>query len=310
MRAAVLFLIATTAPAWQPPKAADPVATAQMQAARGQCAEAVETLTTLLKGTAKAPVPAYLLLGFCQGQLGRPDAAMDALRAGLKAWPAAPLLERTLGERLFQAQYDSTEAGKLLEHAARLLPRDPEAKHYYAQWAYLNARHRICATQEQQALALPGLNPVALLQMNTLLGMCESGLENPTGARAAFERALAINAKAPSYDPIAAMEYVKFLTRYNEDARAVEIVDEVIRRVPPFGPAHLQKAKYLDRAGDAPAAIAAARTGLALTGNDLNGERAAHTLLARLLARLGNTEEATKEQQWIADHPNPETPRP
>lgn len=306
----VLPLLCSSAWGWQQAKQPDVFGIAQKQAAAGQCGAAVETLNKALQGNAKAPIPAYLLLGYCYQELRRPDVAMDTLRRGLATWPASPQLERALGELLFQKQYDSTEAGKLLEHAARLLPKDPEAKHYYAQWAYLNARHRICATQEQQALALPGLSDLALLQMYTLLGMCEGGLENAAGARAAFERAVTINAKQTSYDTIAAMQYVQFLTRYNEDARAAEVVDEVIRRVPIFGPAHLQKAKYLDRAGEAAPAIAEARLGLASAGNDLNSERAAHTLLARLLARMGNSELAAKEQQWIADHPNPETPRP
>ena len=303
-------MLCASAWAWQQTKQPDVFQLAQKQAATGQCGAAVETLSKALQASAKAPIPAYLLLSYCNQETRRPDVATDTLRRGLTAWPAAPQLERALGELLFQKQYDSTEAGKLLEHAARLLPKDPEAKHYYAQWAYLNARHRICATQEQQALALPGLSELALLQMYTLLGMCEGGLEDATGARAAFEHATAINEKQPNYDPIAAMQYVQFLTRYNEEARAAEVVDEIIRRLPSFGPAHLQKAKYLDRAGDAASAITEARRGLASAGNDLNSERAAHTLLARLLARRGDTEEAAKEQQWIADHPNPETPRP
>ena len=98
------------------------------------------------------------------------------MRAGLRAYPAAPILERALGQLLFRARYDSSEAGALLAHAAKMLPRDPEAKHYYAQWAYLNGRDRICVEQEREALALPGLNDLAALQMHTLLGMCYSRL--------------------------------------------------------------------------------------------------------------------------------------
>ncbi|MCU1326537.1 MAG: hypothetical protein JWN34_1907 [Bryobacterales bacterium] len=252
---------------------------------------------------------AYLMLGQCNREMGRGDAAVEALRKGLKAWPASPLLERALGEMLFRTQYDSTEAGKLLEHAARLLPRDPEARHYYARWAYLNARHRICATQEKEAVGLPGLSDLAFLQMYTLLGMCEGGIENAEAARAAFKRAGAVNSKQSSCDPIAATQYVQFLTRYNDDTRAAKIVDEVLERVSGFGPAHLQKAKYLDRAGQSAAATTEARLALASAGNDLNSERACHTLLARCFAAIGRSVEAAREQQWIADHPNPEAPR-
>src|SRR5207244_3498928 len=112
--------------------------------------------------------------------------------------------ERMLGEILFRRKYDSTEAGTLLAHAAKVMARDPEAKHYYAQWAYLNARDRICAQQERDALALPGLSDLALLQMYTLKGLCESRLEEADNARTAFQRANEINERQKSYDPVAA----------------------------------------------------------------------------------------------------------
>jgi tetratricopeptide (TPR) repeat protein len=227
----------------------------------------------------------------------------------LRAYPAAPVLERALGQLLFRSQYDSSEAGTLLAHAATMLPRDPEAKHYYAQWAYLNARDRICVQQEREALALPGLNDLALLQMYTLLGMCQSRLEEADGARSAFQRANEINARQTAYDPIAAFQYVQFLTRYGDDAAAQAIVDQILQRVPRFGPAHLEKAKYHDRAGEPARAIAEATLALSSDGNDVNSERAAHSLMARCYSLLGNADEAAKEQQWIEAHPNPETPR-
>ena len=108
-----------------------------------------------------------------------------SLRAGLRVYPGAPLLERALGQLLFRIKFDSSEAGTLLARAAKMMPRDAQARHYYAQWAYLNARERICVDQERAALALPGLNDLAALQMNTLLGMCYSRLlqEDGSGAR-------------------------------------------------------------------------------------------------------------------------------
>jgi tetratricopeptide (TPR) repeat protein len=230
----------------------------------------------------------------------------------LRNYPAAPVLERALGQLLFRAKYDSTEAGSLLARAAKMLPQDPEAKHYYAQWAYLNARDRICVQQEREALALPGLNDLALLQMNTLLGMCQSRLpevEGAQGARKAFQRANEINTRQTAYDPIAAMQYVQFLTLYGDDAAAQEVVDHILTHVPRFGPAHLEKAKYYDRSRDPERAISEAKLALASEGNDINTERAAHGLLARCYFLLGNAEAAAKEQQWIEAHPNPETPR-
>jgi tetratricopeptide (TPR) repeat protein len=210
-------------------------------------------------------------------------------------------------------KFDSAEAGTLLARAAKMLPLDPQARHYYAQWAYLNARERICIDQEREALTLPGLNDLAVLQMNTLLGMCYGRLsqeaEAADGARLAFQRANAINARQAAYDPIAAYQYVQFLMRHGDDKAAQTIVDEVLQRIPRFGPARLERAKYYDREGECARAIAEARLALASDGNDINSERAAHILMARCYSLLGNDEEAAKEQKWIEAHPNPETPR-
>jgi tetratricopeptide (TPR) repeat protein len=156
---------------------------------------------------------------------------------------------------------------------------------------------------------LPGLNDLALLQMNTLLGMCDSRLEEADGARRAFQRANEVHLHQTSYDPVAAFQYVQFLARYGDDASAKEIVDQILKRVPQFGPAHLEKAKYSDRSGDPAGAISEAKLALSSEGNDVNSERAAHSLLARCYAMVGNAEEAEKEPQWIDAHPNPETPR-
>jgi len=162
------------------------------------------------------------------------------------------------------------------------------------------------------ALALPGLNDLAALQMHTLLGMCYSRLpevEGAQGARRAFQRANEINGGQTAYDPVAAFQYVQFLTRYGDAAAAQAIVDQILQRVPRFGPARLEKAKYHDRAGEPARAIAEATLALSSEGIDVNSERAAHMLLARCHSLLGNAEEAAKEQQWIEAHPNPETPR-
>lgn len=294
-------------------QAQSPLTVAVAQAQAGQCHEAVATLDAAIRTDPKGGETPYLLLADCHTQLADPTKAEAALRAGLRVYPSAPVLERTLGQLLFRIKYDSNEAGALLARAAKLMPRDAQAKHYYAQWAYLNARERICVDQERGALALPGLNDLAALQMNTLLGMCYSRLlqedEAAQGARLAFQRANEINARQTAYDPIAAFQYVQFLARYGDDVAAQTVVDEILQRVPRFGPARLEKAKHFDRGGDCARAIAEAKLALSSGGNDLNGERAAHMLMARCYSQLGNAEEAAKEQQWIEAHPNPETPR-
>ena len=119
--------------------------------------------------------------------------------------------------------------------------------------------------------------------------------EAAQGARLAFQRANEIHARQTAYDPIAAFQYVQFLTRYGDDAAAQIVIDEILQRIPRFG--------------DCARAITEAKLALSSDGNDINSERAAHLLMARCYSLLGNADEAAKEQQWIEAHPNPEAPR-
>jgi tetratricopeptide (TPR) repeat protein len=278
------------------------------QADEGNCAAAVKTLTSAL---ASAPAPtaaSYVVLSDCQAQMNRPADAEQVLRKGLSAHPANPSLEAALGELLMDAQPNSMEAGQLLEHSVRTAPRDPDARHSYAQWAHKNLRERVCVTQERAALLLPGLDDDELLQMNTLLGICSGRIEDADGARIAFRKANAINLRQKTYNPEAAWQYVEFLKRFGEDAEVQSIAGEILARVPGFGPALLERAKYFDREGQPDKAAEAARLALQGAGNDLNDERTAHGILARSFTALGETGNATREQAWVDAHPDHETP--
>ncbi len=279
------------------------------QVKSGNCAAAVRTMTPALHAATK-PIPAaYLLVSVCQTQMEQSAEAEATLRNGLAAHPGAAVLERALGELLMHAHSDSPEAGHLLAQAVTHMPGDPEARHYYAQWAYMNSLERVCTTQEQAALRLPGLNDTALLQMNTLLAICVSRLKDTAGARSAFRRANEINLRQKNYDPVAAWEYMQFLGRVGDQTELQSIVDQILERVPEFGPARLERAKRFDRAGRPAQAVEEARLVLKGVGNDFNIERAAHAILARSFTALGRADEASREQAWIESHPNPETPR-
>jgi tetratricopeptide (TPR) repeat protein len=232
----------------------------------------------------------------------------QALRDALAAHPDDSVLQRTLGEFLMRRQFDNAEAGKLLAAASKAAPRDPEARHYYAQWTYMNDRERICAEQEKAALLLPGLNDLARLQMNTLLGLCLGKLEDAAGARAAFRRAEEINNSQKNYDPMASWQYLQFLTRFGVDADAQGLAGRILKHVPNFSPALLERAKYFDRSGQPEKAIEQAQLTLQGGGVDVNVERAAHGVLARSYMALGQSDNAEREQSWIQAHANPETP--
>jgi hypothetical protein len=276
-------------------------------AKQGNCAAAVQTLTSAL-ASAPAPTAApYLLLSDCAAQMNRPADAEQILRKGLSAHPASPALQLALGELLMDVQPYSLEAGQLLEHSVRAAPRDAEARHSYARWAHVNLRERICVAQEKAALLLPGLDDDELLQMNTLLGICSGRIEDAVEARAAFRRANAVNLRQKTYAPEAAWQYIEFLKRFGGDAEVQSIAGEILDRVPGFGPARLERAKYFDREGQPEKAAEAARLVLQSAGNDLNDERAAHGILARSFTALGDTGNASREQAWIEAHPNSET---
>ena len=272
-------------------------------AEKGNYAAAVQTLTSALASSPAPTAAPYLLLSDCYLQMNRSADAEQILRKGLSAHPADPLLELFLGELRMDAQPDSPEAGQLLEHSVRTAPRDPEARHSYARWAHMNSRDRICVAQEKAAVLLPGIDDVTLMKMNTQLGICSGPIEDVAGARAAFRRANAINLRQKTYDAAVAWEYVQFLRRFGVDAEVQSIVGEILERVPGFGPARLERAKYFDREGQPDKAVEAARLVLQSIGNDLNVERAAHEILARSFTALGDTGNASREQAWIEAHP-------
>ena len=278
------------------------------QAEQGNCAAAVQTLTSALT-SAPAPTAApYLLLSDCYVQMNRQPDAEQILRKGLSAHAGSHDLELFLGELLTDTQSGSLEAGQLLEHSVRTAPRDPEARHSYARWAHMNLRERICVAQEKAALLLPGIDGDTLMKMNTLLGICAGKVEDATEARAAFRRANAINLRQKTYDPAVAWQYVEFLRRFGEDAEVQSMAGEILERVPGFALARLERAKYFDREGQPDKAAEAARLVLQSAGNDLNVEREAHGILARSFTALGETDNASREQAWIEAHPEPETP--
>jgi thioredoxin-like negative regulator of GroEL len=144
--------------AWQQSRPQNPLPAAQSKLQTGDYHEAVRILAAAIRANAQASAPVYLLLADCYLRIQD----MENAQATLTERPARSSrfagFRTALGELLFHAKVDSSQAGMHLARAAKALPRDPEASHYFAQWAYLNARDRICAQQEREALSLPGLN--------------------------------------------------------------------------------------------------------------------------------------------------------
>ena len=256
----------------------------------------------------KTPDPAdgevpYAMLAACYLQLGRVAEGMKVVRDGLIALPQSGLLKRMLGQQLFRDDPYSPEVGELLEGAMTALPRDPESRHYFAQWAYMNNRDEDCAQREREALQAPDLSPMAQLQMNTLMGLCEGRSGNPETARAAFEIAWEINKSLTRFDASSAYWYARFLSSHAETDQLKTILGEILAHAPRHGPVLLERAKLLEREGKTQEAIEAANLALDGEGNDAGSIREAHSILAKSYFLLGQREKAEEEQKWVDEHP-------
>ena len=124
VRAASAFVIACLVATGAAAQARPPFDAALAQAQAGQCHDAVATLEGAIKVNPKGGENLYLLLSDCYTQLGDAAKATATLRGGLRVYPASPQLERSLGQLLFREKFDSSEAGILLAHASKLLPRE------------------------------------------------------------------------------------------------------------------------------------------------------------------------------------------
>lgn len=253
-------------------------------------------------GPAEGDAP-YVLLAACYLQLGRTAEGMKTVRDGLAALPQSGLLKRMLGQQVFRENPHNPEAGALLEAAVNALPGDPESRHYFAQWAYMNNRDEECAQREREALRAPALSPIAQLQMNTLIGMCEGRSGDPDTATAAFETAWQINKSLARFDPTSAYRYARFLADNAEIDRLRTVLGELLAHAPRYGPALVEQAKLLGRDGKATEAIEAASRALGGEGNDAESIREAHIILARSYFMLGDLEKAAREQEWVDEHP-------
>jgi tetratricopeptide (TPR) repeat protein len=281
----------------------DALTTAREQVRHGDCQAAVETLMPVVQSGTKPVEDAPIqLLAACLERLGQADRAVETLRSGLRTKPDSAAIKKTLGEVLFRQAPDNAEAGQLLGDAVKGDPQDPEARHYYAQWASLNNRDQICADQEQAAVKLHGLNDIALLQMYSLLGICLSHLEQTGPADAAFQKAFEIDLHQQPFNPAMAYQYIQFLTSRGRAEQANKVVNETLHRSPNFGPAHLERAKSFDHERQTEKVIEEAKAALAGDGDDDANVRAAHVLLAKSYFILGKTKEAEAEQQWVESH--------
>jgi tetratricopeptide (TPR) repeat protein len=279
---------------------------ANLQAARayiaqGNLAKAAESLDRALDANPDPGSEPYLTLMDCRLKLGQKDKALDAAERGVKRYPASGPLLKAAGAMILQENSSSERAGELLERATKAMPQDPGAHYAYGLWALMNHHEEIAIAAETRALALSPADDLKV-QAQTFIGLGEDALKRPQLAEAAFRAALAANRKLPNPNPSAALEFAMFLTRQSRQGEAQKVLEEILKFAPGFGPAHLERAKYLFAQGNLESALAEGKIALDQAGTDPKSLRAAHAFLARTFFALGRTDEAQVHQSWIESH--------
>lgn len=268
--------------------------------AQGNLGKAADTLDLALDANPDPGSEPYLTLIDCRLKLDQKEKALEAAERGIKRYPGSGPLLKAAGAILLQENSTSERAGELLERASQAIPQDPGAHYAYGLWALMNHREEIAIAEERKALALSPADDLKV-QALTFVGLGEDALKRPQRAEAAFRDALAANRKLPNPNPSAALEFAMFLIRQSRQGEAQKLLDEILNFAPRFGPAHLERAKYLSSQGDLESALAEAKIALE-AGQDPKSLRAAHAFLARTCFALGRTDEAEAHQSWIESH--------
>jgi len=279
---------------------------ANLQAARayiaqGNFAKAAETLDLALAANPDAGSEPYLTLMDCRLKLDQQEKALEVAERGVKRYPSSGPLLKAVGAMILQENSSSDRAGELLERATKAMPQDPGAHYAYGLWALMNHHEEIASVAERSALALAPADDLKV-QALTFIGLGEDALKRPQRAEAAFRDALAANRKLPHPNPSALLEFAMFLTRQSRQGEAQKLLDEILKFAPGFGPAHLERAKYLSAQGDLEPALAEAKIALDQAGTDPKSLRAAHAFLAKTCFALGRMDEAEMHQRWIESH--------
>lgn len=275
---------------------------ARAYVAQGNIAKAAESLDLALVGDPDVGAESYLTLTECRLKLGQTEKALEAIERGVRKYPASGPLLKAAGSLILQGNSASERAGELLERAVKTMPRDPGAHYAYGLWALLNHREAIAIAEETRALTLAPADDPMKVQAQTFIGVGEDALKRPQRAEAAFRAALAANRKLPNPNPGPELEYAMFLTRQSRQGEAQSLLEEILKFAPGFGPAHLERAKYLSAQGDLESALTEGKIALDQAGGDLKSLRAAHAFLAKTCFALGKTGEAEAHQTWIESH--------
>lgn len=265
----------------------------------GKFGNAALLLNDYLRTSESAPEEAYLLLADAQTGIGNALMAWDACEQGGKRFPQSARIAKCLARLLMARNPALLATESYLQKAVSAQPPDPEAHYYYAQWACINNKDSVCVEQAKLALRLSAGNPLARLQLGTLLGVAYNRQNEEELADAAFQQALNANRTLRQFDYRTAFEYVRFLTGRNRNERALDINEEILGHAPDFPPGLFEKAKILSRERKLEEAAQTAERALAGAGGDKELVRGIRSLLARTYFALGEREKANAQQEWL-----------
>lgn len=292
--------MACGAAAQAPPRWEDPhLRAADDYILRKDLRKAADVLQTVLDLEPGCRIETYLKLAALYLQLGDEPRARATLEQGLKAYPDSPELMKRLGQLLVRAGAPDRRTGELLARAVKANAGDAETHYLFGQWACLNNLDEVCIAELTQAAALPASGAQAKMQSYTLIAMAEDRLNHPHRAEAAFLKALDYNLALAPPNPDSLFEYVKFLVKEARDAAAQQLIARLLKLAPRYGPAHLERAKYLSQRGDLGRAAEAAELALDCAGGDRTQQRAAHVFLAKTYHALGRPEQAKAHEAAV-----------
>jgi tetratricopeptide (TPR) repeat protein len=301
--------------------------------------KAAEALDLILKMQPEAGVETYLMRAVCHVNLNAADKAVEIIERGLVTYPASPrlteyhatLLEqsqnaeeakeklqrltrqkprliayhRSLARLLMKREPSYQSTGQALKSLVMLSPRDTEARYLYGQWACLQQQHAICIAELSKALTLTRDNDLARMQMYAMIALAEVELNRPLKAEAAFREAIKVNLKLERPNPRAALQFAEFLTRRNRDEEAQQIVDEILKFSPNFGPAWFERARYLARRQQLDKALEAGDLALRYADGEIEHLRAIHAFMAKTCFAAGRADDARVHQEWVEKQSKP-----
>ena len=221
--------------------------------------------------------------------------------SSLQQAPSSPAYLKLVTALLIESSAIDPTTTDMVARMMQLLPDDPGALFLHAKWANAANQLDLALEEATRVAALPSATPTVKARAWALVAVTQDRLGHIDLAAAAFEKALALDRQLEFPDPEIALSYVDFLLTGGQDARADDLVAEILRWAPDYAPARLRHALRLARAGRNAEAIAEAQQVLSLS-DDGTLLRAAHVLLAKTYTSLNRPADAKTHLDWISAH--------